>query len=296
MHAALQTTIAVALPIFRLVHDHPYGLSELRADGTYLRKYPTGDWMTSPQVFEEVHNPFTALQLLDFDSGERGLLYLHDGSQAMLRDGERVRNILSMYDPWDEDHFDPHLEARVRLVPHGRVTQAQRWRLAQEFARPALIARNERSGDASINTEMELPQQFGPVYCDAPNVAVSACYRESEAAGVRIEDYAGAGMGFPYVLRLVELNGVATTACVRLAGPVAAAYRTNLLGEIVEPLALARAAAPDASSIEWSELAIELRPYEIATIYLDMVLGRKVGRDLDAHRSVWATVHRAGER
>ncbi len=182
MHAALQTTIAVDLPMFRLIHDHPYGVSELRAEGVYLRKYPTGDWMTSPQVFEEVRNPFTALQLLDFDGGERGLLYLHDGSQAMLRDGDRVRNILSMYDPWDEDHFDPQLEARVRLVPHGRLTHARRWCLAQEFARPALATRNERSGDPSSSTEPELPPQFGPVYRDAPNVAVSAFYRESEAA------------------------------------------------------------------------------------------------------------------
>src|SRR5262249_33817195 len=70
MHTALQTAIAVDLPTSRLIHDHPYGVSEVRGEGTYLRKYPTGDWMTSPQVFEEVRNPFTALQLLDFDDGE----------------------------------------------------------------------------------------------------------------------------------------------------------------------------------------------------------------------------------
>jgi len=292
MHAALQTTISMNLPMFRLIHDHPYGVSEVRAEGIYPRKYPTGDWMTSPQVFEEVRNPFTALQLLDFDGGERGLLYLHDGSQAMLRDGDRVRNILSMYDPWDEDYFDGSLEVRVRLIPHGRMTHARRWRLAQEFARPALVA---RSGGSSTSAAPELPPRFGPVWCDAPNVAVSAFYRESEAAGARIEGYAGAGMGFPYMLRLVELEGAATTAGVRLAGPVAAAYRTNLLGEIVEPLG-PKAVAPDANPVVWSELAVELQPYEIATIYLEMVLGRKVGRDLDAHRSVWATMHRVGER
>jgi alpha-mannosidase len=65
-----------------------------------------------------------------------------------------------------------------------------------------------------------------------------------------------------------------------------------LLGEIGEALAPTAAEAP----IEWSELAVALRPHEIATIYLDLPLGRKVGRDLDAHRSVWATIHRiAGE-
>jgi alpha-mannosidase len=296
-HAALRTTISVDLPDFRLIHDHPYGVSEIRAEGTYLRKYPTGDWMTSPQVFEEVRNPFTALQLLDLDGGVRGLLYLHDGSQAMLRDCERVHNILSMYDPWDEDNFSSHLEARVRLVPHGQLTHAQRWRLAQEFTRPPLIEPGERLIDASpASFEADLPALFGPIWCDAPNVVVSAFYRESEAAGAWLDSYAGAGMGYPYILRLVELDGQPTTAQVRVAGPVAAAYRTNLLGEIGEPLAATPAESALASPIGWSVLAVTLRAYEIATIYLDLELGRKVSRDLDAHRSVWATVHRVGER
>jgi alpha-mannosidase len=297
MHAALHTTISVDLPAFRLIHDHPYGVSEIRAEGTYLRKYPTGDWMTSPQVFEEVRNPFTALQFLDFDDGVRGLLYLHDGSQAMLRDGDHVHNILSMYDPWDEDDFGAQLDARVRLVPHGALTHAQRWRLAQEFTRPALIEPGERFSDtSSARSAADLPALFGPIWCDAPNVVVGAFYRESEAAGARLGNYAGAGMAYPYVLRLVELEGQATTAQVRVVGPVAAAYRANLLGEIVEQLPATSAEAPLAGPITWSGLAVALRPHEIATIYLDLELGRKVGRDLDAHRSVWATVHRVGER
>jgi alpha-mannosidase len=261
-------------------------------------------------VFEEVRNPFTALQFLDFDGGDRGLLYLHDGSQALLRAGERIYNILSMYDPWDEDGFIPQLEARVRLVPHGRLTHAQRWRLAQEFTRPVLsefgdaphplaspssaFRLSPTSGEGERSDA--LPALFGPIWCDAPNVVVGAFYRESEAAGARLGSYAGVEMGYPYVLRLVEMDGQSTTAQVRVAGPVAAAYRTNLLGEIAESLAVTPAEAPFTSPIAWSALAIALRPHEIATIYLDLELGRKVARDLDAHRSVWATVHRVSER
>jgi len=35
-----------------------------------------------------------------------------------------------------------------------------------------------------------------------------------------------------------------------------------------------------------------MRPYEIATVYLDLAEGRKQFRDLDAKREIWATVHR----
>src|SRR5262249_31742747 len=137
-HAALQTTLAANVPGGRLIHDHPYGLSEVHAPGSYPRKYPTGDWMTSAQVFETVHHPFTALSLLDFDNGERGLLVLHDGSQAMLRDEDdplRVNMVLTMYDAWDEEYFVDHMQARLRLVPHGPLTNTERWKLAQEFTR-----------------------------------------------------------------------------------------------------------------------------------------------------------------
>jgi alpha-mannosidase len=285
MGAALKTGIKVNLPNARLIHDTPYAVSEIRAEGKYLKKYPTGEWMTSPQVFEEVINPFTAYSLLDFDDGERGLLYLHDGSQAMLRvdsDVLSVQNILSMYDPWDEDYFVDMLDARFRFVPHGKIDHAQRWKLAQEFRRPALVVTcNEGEGD--------LPSTFSPILCDSNNVAVTAFYRETEENALGLDSYAGAGMGFPYVLRLVELNGAATTTRIQLPGKIASAFKTNLLGEIVSPLAVQ-------TGEPYSYLELDLRPHEIATIYTDIEMGRKMPRNLDAYRFVWATVHRTEER
>jgi alpha-mannosidase len=288
MHAALQTRIAPDLPGARLIHDHPYGVSEIRAQGTFVRKYPTGDWMTSPQVFEEVRNPFTALQLLDFDAGERGLLLLHDGSQAFFRQDDGVRQILSMYDPWDEDFFCDRLDARVRLVPHGRFEHAQRWRLAQQFTRPGRMG----MGSAAYS---ELPPQFGVGWCDADNVAVTALYREQPASGAGRHDQLGRvpEVHYPYIVRLVEFNGAAATARLRVPGRVASAYRTNLLGEILSALAVSPAQPPgDGGPREWSEVPVAMRPFEIATLYLDLELGRKMTRDLDAHRNVWATIHR----
>jgi alpha-mannosidase len=288
-HAALQTTLAVGLPQARLIHDHPYGLSEIKALGSYPRKYPTGDWMTSPQVFEEVRRPFTALQLLDLDDGDRGLLVLHDGSQAMLLDEPgvaRVRNVLSMHDPWDEDYFVAELHARLRFVPHGPLTHAERWKLAQAFTRPVVVETIQAEGAG------DLPAAFAGLWCDAPGVAATAFYREQEITGANMHRYAGQGLSYPYIVRLVEFDGVAATARLRVPGPVAAAYRTNLLGQAVETLAPVPAEAPLGGTGDWSELSVALRAFEIATIYLDPQLGRKRPRDLDAHRHVWATIHR----
>lgn len=127
---ALRTSLGIASDTIELIHDHPYGVSTILADGTYQRKYPTGDWMTSPQVFETVENPLTALQLLDLTEGDRGLLLLHDGSQAMQRRGPRVDVILTLYDPWDEDYFVSEFDVRTRLVPHATIAHQERWRLA----------------------------------------------------------------------------------------------------------------------------------------------------------------------
>lgn len=286
MHAGLQTTLAANLPGARLIHDHPYGVSEIRANGTYQRKYPTGDWMTSPQVYEDIHNPFTALQFLDIDDGQRGLLCLHDGSQAMFRDGDKVNLLLSMYDAWDEDYFVPELYGKLRIVPHGPLTHAQRWRLAQEFNRPVLetVAPEANEGD--------MPAALSGFWCDAPNVAVTAFYREQEVSGAHVPDYAGQGLAYPYIARLVELNGQLATARVRVPGPLAAAFKTNLLGHTEAALPITTAEPHLPGTGEWSAVEVPLRPYEIATLYLDPVAGRKHARDLDAYRHIWATAHK----
>ncbi|HRL11639.1 MAG TPA: glycosyl hydrolase-related protein [Aggregatilineales bacterium] len=286
MHAALQTRIPLAANT-RLIHDYPYGLDEIRAEGTYLRKYPTGEWMTSPQVFETVERPFTALNLLDMVDAEsgRGLLLLHDGSEGFFHGGDHLNLMLSMYDAWDEDYFVSDLDARLRFVPHAGLTHTQRWRLAHEFQRPLIQARSDQPNGT-------LPPVFETAACDAPNVTLSALYRETTEHAALHEQYAGAGMGFPYVLRLVELDGVATEARVRLFGPVAAAYKTNLLGQIEQTLDVStQGDFPD----EVSTFTIALRPYEIATVMFDAVHGRKQPRNLDAHRHIWSRVHRVGE-
>ena len=289
MHAGLQTTLAANLPGARLIHDHPYGVSEVRAEGTYKRKYPTGDWMTSPQVFEDIHNPFTALQFVDIDDGKRGLLCLHDGSQAWFREGDRLKLLLTMYDAWDEDYFVPNLTVKLRLYPHGSLTHAERWRLAQEFNRPALV---EVAPDAN---EGDVPPAFSGLWCNAPGAAVTAFYREQEVSGAHVPDYAGQGLEYPYVARLVELNGEPATARLRVPGALAAAYKTNLLGQVEAPLPVIAAEPPLPGTGAWSAVEVALRPYEIATLYLDPVAGRKRTRDLDAYRHVWATVHKTAD-
>lgn len=287
MNASLQTAIAVNLPAYQLIHDHPYGVSEIQAAGSYLRKYPTGDWMTSPQVFEEVNNPLTALSLLDLSGDQGGLLYLHDGSQAFFRDGRVIRNILSMYDPWDEDYFVNTLRAGFRLLPHGPLSNAQRWRLAQEFLHPLRAMTSDKPGG-------DLPPEFGAVWCDAASVVITAFYRESSEAGAYLDSYAGEGIDHPYILRLVEFNGEPAKARVVVPGLVAKAIRATVRGDAVAPLPVQNAEPPPGQAwpTEWSAVTVEMRPYEIATVYLDLVLGRPVSRNLDDYRSVWATVHR----
>lgn len=171
MNAALQTTMATRVEAPTLVHNHPYGVSEIRAEGTYQKKYPTGDWMNSPQYFEDVVNPFTSLSLLDMGDARRGVLFVHDGSQQMRRDGSAVHAILSMRDPWDGDYWVDEVDSRWRVIPHGPTTNAERWRLAQEFLRPVLFAEATGSGG-------DLPASFGTIFCDAPGVAVTALFRD----------------------------------------------------------------------------------------------------------------------
>jgi hypothetical protein len=196
-----------------------------------------------------------------------------------------------MYDPWDEDYFVSDVAAKFRLMPHRGLRHAERWRLAQEFERPPRVATSDKPGG-------DLPHLFGPVWCDAPGVAVTALYREEPEAGQYLERYAGAGIAYPVILRLVEFNGEPATARLTVPGAVAAARRATIRGDALAELPVKPAISPPGQSWpqEWTQVEIELRPYEIATVYLDPVLARKMSRNLDEYRSVWATVHRIEER
>ncbi len=291
LHGSLHTDLGAALDAYTLIHDHPYGVSAIAPRGDYWRKYPTGDWMTSPQVYEQVHRPFTALQLLDFAAQDpaaangRGLLFLHDGSQAFWQeDSGVVKQVLTMYDAWDEDYYVDRIDIAMRVVPHGPLTHAARRQLAQEFVRPVAAA-------AGVGEGGELPRVFAPLWCAAPNVTVAALYRETPEAGAGLDRYAGAGVGCPYVVRLVEWNGQGGPVQVAFPGAIAGAWRTNLLGEVVEPLAPVPVPAPVGGPLPWHAVTVDLRPYEVCTLYLDLVEGRKQTRDLDSRRSVWATAH-----
>ncbi|HEY0866010.1 MAG TPA: glycosyl hydrolase-related protein, partial [Fimbriimonas sp.] len=279
MQTGLMMIVHSALQGLRVVADQPLGQQEIKAEGTYRKKYPTGDWMTSPQWFEEVEHPFTGSSFVDLQSadGDRGMLVTYDRTRQWFRDGDSVKCLLNMYDPWDEDYFEEITSSWFHFVPHGGMTNDQRYRLALEM---------NRGCECTIvgESKRDIPARMSGPSTDQENVAVIAFYREMESAGREVSPFAGEGMGYPYVLRLLELNGEETEAVVSVPGTVAKAVRSNLLGE------------PEGhASVEEGGIRLALKPFEIATVYLDIEEGRKQVRDLDAHRNIWAQVHREGE-
>ncbi|MBI5707132.1 MAG: hypothetical protein HZC36_09105 [Armatimonadetes bacterium] len=325
--------------------DLPFGVDKVRPSPKGLKKYPEADWMTSPQWFETVYGGFTAQTFVDLvsDNGH-GLLIAHSGSQQwFLREG-RYENLISMIDPWDEHDFNPNARTHYRLTPHGPLSDSERWKLARE-----LFGQAEWGGPMdSIEWDPDLmrtapricdmPESFSPLSCSPSNVVPTAFYREEEFyAGRDLEHYAGRGMGHPFVIRLVEFDGLESDVELTLPGPIAKAFKTNLMGELeveLEPVEgrspslvlrsetevgdgggdpgsrgsqnlhppapspLASGVAPRGGGsfpFSWQTLRFKMRPYEIATVYADLVPGRKQFRDLDAMRKVWATVHRVEE-
>jgi alpha-mannosidase len=282
-HASLMTLVEPDLDVRTVLHDTPYAVTPVVGRGRYPRKYPTGEWMTSPQVFEEVVDPFTGLQLVDLlDADGAGLLWLHDGSQGFLRAERGAWNVLSMRDPWDEENFTPALHARVRVLPHTGLDSADRWRLAQEFTRPVLVVSPDRPGG-------DLPAELSLVRLDGlPGAAVTAAYRETGYAGTGLPEHASGRLDRPVLVRLVEFDGADGTADLVVTATVAGAWRASALGELREPL-------PVRAGDGVSRVSVALSPYQVTTVVLDLVEAGKQSRDLDAHREVWATVHRIEE-
>ncbi|MCA9286278.1 MAG: hypothetical protein KDA22_13720 [Phycisphaerales bacterium] len=334
---ALRLPLALRFPVRRVRCGTPFGAVATVPAGPFRRKYPEGDWMTTPQWFETVGGAVTGQGFVDLldEGSERGLLIASRGAiQVIDAVGRRADIVLNVHDPWDDGH--PHGRTRERsvelaLVPHGPLDNADVARLARHALDfPQSVAHASKRAH-----ESDLPSVFGPLEIRAaPGVVAEAFFRESMKSGEHFPDWAGHRMNrdsggactHPFVIRLVEWNGEATEAHLVLAGPVATAAKTNPLGECGgwragdtppdAPSHLADtgwldaepAEAPEWATIDghpiaiagvpvtWTRLRVPLRPHEIATVYADMVLGRKAWRDLDAKRKHWATVHTQTER
>jgi len=280
-HAALMTLIEPSFPVTQLRTDTQYAITSVSGRGRYSRKYPTGEWMTSPQVFEDIVDPFSALQLVDMlrDDGT-GLLVLHDGSQGFFRTENGAWNVLSMKDPWDEEYWRPELRARLRLMPHGGLTDTRRWQLAQEFARPILRTTVGRSRRDVPATSSLVQVEGGP--------KLAALYRESSFSSAGLGGHISELVELPVMARVVELDGAARTATLIIEGQVAGAWACDPLGCVRGNLEV-RSGGDGRSSVELSMAA-----HEIVTVAFDLIPARKQPRNLDDHREVWATVHRTG--
>ncbi len=302
LNGGLRLVVEPAFEVGEVWSDSPFAVERREPGGRWPRKYPTGDWMTSPQWFEEVEAPFTGLHFAELRAadGSGGLLVAHDGSQQFFRTGRGVELQLLTRDPWDQSEARMELDASVWLLRHGQLAPAALFRLARELAEPAEDGDREARGHMTDGPAPTagLPAALpGPVVLDAPGVVPSALYRDPAVA----LPGCGPDAGPPFVLRLVETDGRPAEARVLLPGRVLAAVRTDLLGERAAELAVCSAAPPpdgDGLAAAWSELRVGFRPHEIVTLAFDLELGRKQLRDLDAKREVWATVHRredAGE-
>jgi alpha-mannosidase len=346
LNCALRGSINPAFKIAEIRTDGPFGAQTVKGTCCGRRKYPRGDWMTSAQWFEPIENAIHAHTWLDLIGEDgSGILIINNSSQQWFRTETGVEMVLVANDLWDGgrvglDHDRP---IGVRLVPHGPMTDQQRTRFAIEFA-----ARDECQrltaitygvvppygiGGGEFPDEPDLPPVFGPLEIDgAPNVLAHAFFRESMKSGENMPDWAGHRMfkdsdgacDHPFAVRLVEWDGDGANVSLTLAGDVALAAKTNVMGETgdwkmgeapddvpphledtgwleverdVEPPAWAivdgKPIAFKGEPIHWSRVRFAMRPREIATVMADMVMGRKQWRDLDARRKVWATIHKA---
>ncbi len=292
----LASALGLAIrPVFRpaaLLHDHPYGTSEVTAERNRVRKYPTGDAISSSQVFEEVVRPFTAssfVDLLETDAAGRGLLVVHDGCQQFQRDTHGVRALLHSCDLWDGDHYDNVFDAELWLAPHATLRPTERMRLAMECN----LGSPRFESFASALGGGDLPATLGALDVDAPNVLCTAFHRDRSASAASLAGSFASAATDPHVIRLVEFDGKPAEVTLRLPGPIASAARTDLLGGVLERLTPRAAPAPfGPAQLPWSALRFSMRPHEIATIQVDLEFGRHQPLDPAKARVAWAAASR----
>jgi len=195
-----------------------------------LRDYPLAVEPTQKDAFH-------ALTFVDFVAKDTGLLVLHPGTQFFRRHPEGVISNLLMRE-W-ESHFTReygwpvYAEYRHGLWPHaGDLTNADRLQAAAAFARPMFaVVGPPRSG--------RLPPAKAFIEVAPRSVQLSALRKN---------------LGPGFELRVVENQGQAADATVKLALPIGGAVETNLMGRKVA----------DAGRVG-NRLAFRIQPWKIRT-------------------------------
>src|SRR5690606_20460960 len=115
--------------------DMPGSVHGVQGSITGKRKYPEGDWMTSPQWFEDVRGSIVGATFFDLvDADGSGVLITHDGSQQAFRTQRGIEVVLNAYDPWDESRYDVPSPSPALFViePHGPMRDSDRVRRGME--------------------------------------------------------------------------------------------------------------------------------------------------------------------
>ncbi len=294
---ALRMVFEMPFAPARIIADTPYAVQEVQPGRKGMRKYPEGDWMTSPQWFEEVEGGICANRFIDIQLEDgTGLQFASTTPLQWFVRGKTLEAVVMAVDPWDEGktiHFPVAGEDRtINVNVHGPTSFADLWLMANRDDRWSLIA-----GEDTPRVDPDMPAEFQALRSEIRGVIPTAFYREEEGYSSRgLDSYAGAGMGYPFVIRLVEFNGETVEGVVRVAGQVAKAVKANILGGPIEELKVTPAETNENEICHLngkaSDIHLKVNPREIMTLYLDIEEGRKQARDLDAKREIWATVHR----
>jgi hypothetical protein len=199
-----------------------------------LRDYPFG-------VEETKNQTFHALTFVDFLGSDRGLLFLHAGTQYFRKEASgRLSNLIMR--EW-ESHFTQeygwpvYAEYRHGLMPHrGEMGNAERLRAAAAFTRP-LDCRLGKPGSG------DLPPSAEFLRVSPAELALTA-FRRKPAGG--------------YELRLVETEGRRADGEVALRLPVSHAAATDLIGSRLGEAGLRN-----------GRLSVAADPWKILTFHLE---------------------------
>lgn len=245
-------------PDARLVRDHAFGVEELpRSLPVRARRAPGGDGEIG--IADSIDGHFRALRFVDISAadGSRGVLYVHDGSPCFERTPLGFLHRLTSVDPLDRESFEGVLTGDLWIVPHAGMTHAQRVRRAMECT----LGNPRFQQTAEIRGGGYLPTAMGAVAVEPDHVLATSFRRES----------LGADGGECYSLRLVEFEGRATVATVRIVGEVTKALQVTPGGEILRELDVAPAKPPHGMPRgpgvqPWSRLEVPIDAQGVVTL------------------------------
>lgn len=196
IEGAIKLAVKFSDKVTRWRVDSPFAVCDVRPNGQWLLRQPTGHWLTSAQMDQSVERPLCHHDFIAAEFGGQGVQYVSSQNSLALAQDDGFDAIVFVNDAWDQGRTAKSATINFALAPCRDMTNLELLKQAESILTRTKSLRKSK---------------------------LVECFGNALVTGIR-------KIGEELEVRLFETEGQPATVELRFPWPVERVQRVDLLG------------------------------------------------------------------